>query len=75
VWEPTLSTGNVTDAMQVAMPFVLSPASPETVEIVFVAFENSEEMSAGEQQHAGEVVAFVVEPPRRGSFMKARHRE
>jgi len=55
------------------MPFVLLQTPPETVEVAFLTFQNSEEVHAGEKQHAGEVVALVVEPPRRGGFTKARH--
>jgi len=55
------------------MPFVLQQTPPETIEVAFLTFQNGEEVDAGEKQHAGEVVALVVEPPRRGGVTKACH--
>ena len=55
------------------MPLVLLQPAPEASEVVFMTFENSEEIDAREQQHAGEMVAIVVEAPRRRGFMKASH--
>jgi len=57
------------------MPLILLQPQPEVSEVAFMTFENGEEMNAGEKQHAGEMVALVVEPPRRGGFMNACHRE
>ena len=73
MWKPTSSAGDVSDANQVAMPFVLQQTPPETIEVAFLTFQNGEEVDAGEKQHAGEVVALVVEPPRRGGVTKACH--
>lgn len=63
MWEPSSSAGDFPDANHVAVPFVLLQTPPETIEIAFLTFENSEEVNPAEKQHAGEVVALVVEPP------------
>lgn len=57
------------------MPFVRLQKQPKTTEVAFMTFDDGQEMNAGEQQHAGEVMALVVEPPQRSGRVKARCRE
>ena len=57
------------------MPFVPFQAQPEITQVTFLTFEYSEEMGTREQEHAGEVIAFVVASRRRNDFIEVRRRE
>jgi hypothetical protein len=57
------------------MPFVPFQAQPKFAQVTFVTFEDSKKMGAREQEHAGDVIAFVVASRRRNDFIEARRRE
>ena len=45
------------------MPFVPFQAQPKPAQVPFVTFEDSKEMGIGEQEHAGDVIAFGGQVP------------
>jgi hypothetical protein len=73
--KPPNSAQRIADADQIAVPFVPFQAQPKFAQVPFVTFEDSEEMGAREQKHAGEVIAFVVASRRGDDFIEARRRK
>ena len=70
--EPAFAAEFVADASQLAMAYVCLKASPEPVQIPFVALVAGEEMTSGEHQHPRNVAALVVVSCGCDDFVEAR---
>ena len=57
------------------MPRVSFQVPPKLVQIALFAFENGKKMGAREQEHAGDVMAFIVPARGRDYFIEPRRRE
>ena len=61
--KPAGAAQRLADTDEVAVPFVPFEVAPEHRQVPLGTFEHAEEVGAGEQHHAGDVVPLVV-PPR-----------
>lgn len=57
------------------MPLVLLQTQPQPLQIPFVSFEDGQKMRTREQEHAGNMVSFVVALRARTDLTEARCRQ